>query len=205
MTSRLGAMSSGHSQLQDASAARSGLRADARRNHERIIAAAIEVFSERGLEATVRDVAARAGVGNATVYRSYPTKADLVEVVARHQLGWFAEQIQAATRRPDAFEALQDLFGDIAERRAGDRFLAEVLPHARQWREENNLTEQFAQIIANAQAQGKLRTDATTLDIQVLVGGCSRVLLDLDVQDPGRWRRYAMLALDALRPWDEPA
>src|SRR5690348_17101316 len=73
-------------------------RADARRNHERVIAAAIEVFAERGLEATVPEVAARAGVGKATVYRSYPTKADLVAAVARHQINWLAERVAAAAR-----------------------------------------------------------------------------------------------------------
>lgn len=194
-------MSSAPSHQQDpATAAWADRRADARRNHERIIAAALEVFAERGLEATVPDVAARAGVGKATVYRSYPTKTDLVEAVARHGLAWLADRVAAAARRPDAFTALHDLLGDISEKLAGDRVLVEVLPQARQWREDNGLNLQFAQIIAAAQRQGRLRSDVTPQDLQVLVGGYARVLLDLGIHDPAQWRRYATLALNALRP-----
>ena len=112
-------------------------RVDALVNHERVIAAAIEVFAERGLEATVPEVAARAGVGKATVYRSYPTKADLVDAVTRHQLDWLAERVAAATRQPDAFTALRDLIGDMSEKLASDRVLVQILPHARQWRQEH--------------------------------------------------------------------
>ncbi|MEU5885148.1 helix-turn-helix domain-containing protein [Spirillospora sp. NPDC047279] len=174
-------------------------RADARRNHERIVAAAVEVFAERGLEATVPEVAARAGVGKATVYRSYPTKADLVEAVARHRITWLIERVDAAARQPDAFEALRSLLIDIAERLASDRFLVEVLPHDQRWNGQTRSTEQFAGLVAAAVEQGRLRPDATLQDIRVLVGGYSRVLLDLGIRDPAQWRRYAALALDALR------
>jgi AcrR family transcriptional regulator len=174
-------------------------RVDARRNHERVIAAAIEVFAERGLEATVPEVAARAGVGKATVYRSYPTKAGLVDAVTRHQLTWLAERVTAATRQPDAFTALSDLIGDISEKLAGDRLLVQILPHAPQWRQEH-LEGQLTQLIETARRQGRLRPDTTPQDFQVLVGGYSRVLLELDIRDPAQWRRYATLALNALRP-----
>ncbi|MDN3354367.1 TetR/AcrR family transcriptional regulator [Actinomadura sp. DC4] len=180
------------------SAAWSGRRADARRNHERVIAAAIEVFAERGLEATVPEVAARAGVGKATVYRSYPTKADLIAAVARHQVIWLTERVAAAAEESDAFTALRELLGDMSERLAGDRVLAAVLPTDDQWIE--GLTEQFSRIVDAARRQGRLRSDATIQDIRILLGGSSRALIEQGIHDPAQWRRYANLVLNALRP-----
>jgi AcrR family transcriptional regulator len=58
------------------------LRADARRNHEKLMAAAAAAFAESGLEAQVEDIARRAGVGVGTVYRHFPTKEALVEALA---------------------------------------------------------------------------------------------------------------------------
>ena len=175
-------------------------RADARRNHERVFAAALEVFAERGLEATIPEIADRAGVGKATVYRSYPTKSALVEAVARHRLAWLTDRVAAtAAFQDDAFAALQDLLGDIAERLASDRLLVDVLAQAKRWREEN-FTEPFSRLLEDAKRQGRIRSDATSQDVQVLVGGSSRVLLELDIRDPAQWRRYSTLALNALRP-----
>ncbi|MEU8819010.1 helix-turn-helix domain-containing protein [Actinoplanes sp. NPDC048796] len=73
-----------------------GRRRDAVRNHERVIAAARELFSEQGLGVTVPQVAERAGVGKATVYRSYPAKQDVVVAVAREQFRQLAERTRAA-------------------------------------------------------------------------------------------------------------
>ena len=64
-------------------------RADALRNRERVVAAAAEVFAERGIEASVPEVAVRAGVGKATVYRSFPTKEHLVAAVVTGRLAEF--------------------------------------------------------------------------------------------------------------------
>lgn len=66
-------------------------RADARRNQESLLDAAAAIFAEAGVEAPVRDVAARAGVGTATIYRHFPTRADLIIGVYRHQVEACAE------------------------------------------------------------------------------------------------------------------
>ena len=62
------------------------LRADAQRNRERIIAAAIEVFAERGLEASTAEIAQRAGVGEATLFRRFPSKDDLIQAIVETQM-----------------------------------------------------------------------------------------------------------------------
>ncbi|UGQ12309.1 TetR/AcrR family transcriptional regulator [Yinghuangia sp. ASG 101] len=179
-------------------------RSDARRNHDRVIAAAAEVFAERGLDGTIPEIAARAGVGKATVYRSYPTKDDLVAAVARDRLTWLADRVGAAGRRDDAYAALHDLLGDISAGLATDRLLADVLPHATRWRQEHDLDGQFDRLIERARNQGRIRPDATARDIRILVGGYSRVLTDLGVRDPAQWRRYASLTLHALRADGRP-
>ncbi|HEX3923204.1 MAG TPA: TetR/AcrR family transcriptional regulator [Streptosporangiaceae bacterium] len=61
-------------------------RADARRNEQALLAAAAAVFVTTGVEAPVRDIAARAGVGMGTIYRHFPTRADLIIAVYRHQV-----------------------------------------------------------------------------------------------------------------------
>lgn len=66
-------------------------RADARRNKEALLDAAAEVFVAAGVEAPIRDIAARAGVGTATIYRHFPTRADLIVAVYRHQVEALAE------------------------------------------------------------------------------------------------------------------
>jgi AcrR family transcriptional regulator len=66
-------------------------RADARRNEKTLLDAAAAVFVETGVEAPIRDIAARAGVGTATIYRHFPTRADLIVAVYRHQVEALAE------------------------------------------------------------------------------------------------------------------
>jgi AcrR family transcriptional regulator len=66
-------------------------RADARRNEETLLDAAATVFVASGVEAPVRDIAAEAGVGTATIYRHFPTRADLIIAVYRHQVEACAE------------------------------------------------------------------------------------------------------------------
>ena len=82
------------------------LRADARRNRERVLTAAAVVFSEHGHEAQMDDVASRAGVGVGTVYRHFPTKEALMEALAVDRFEKVLAAGQAALERDDPWEAL---------------------------------------------------------------------------------------------------
>ncbi|MFJ7146979.1 TetR/AcrR family transcriptional regulator [Streptomyces sp. NPDC100445] len=104
----------------DSAAGRSpsrGKRADAQRNRQTVLTAAAEVFVTSGVDAPIRQIAARAGVGMATIYRHFPTRADLVTAVYRHQIEACAEagpNLLASADSP--FEALRqwvDLFVDF--------------------------------------------------------------------------------------------
>ncbi|WP_419995718.1 TetR/AcrR family transcriptional regulator [Streptomyces boninensis] len=94
-----------------------GKRADAVRNQEKLLAAAAEVFVEAGVDAPIRRIATKAGVGTATIYRHFPTRADLVVAVFRHQVEECVEagpRLLASAGSP--FEALRewiDLFVDF--------------------------------------------------------------------------------------------
>ena len=103
-------------------------RADARRNEASVLHAAAEVFVERGVDAPVRDIAARAGVGVATIYRHFPTRADLVVAVYRHQVEACAQAgprlLADSPSRHCALVAWVDLFVDFLVTKHG---LAEAL------------------------------------------------------------------------------
>ena len=173
------------------------LRADARRNRERILRAARAVFAEKGREAQIDDVARKAKVGVGTVYRHFPTKEALLEALAVEQFeritGWAREALTEA----DAWSAFHALIWRSAELQASDRALMEaVADHkfkvARDSHELHACTEE---LLARARATGHVRADATEDDVQVMMCGLGSVMQ----QDGERWRRYLELMLDGLR------
>jgi AcrR family transcriptional regulator len=178
-------------------------RADAARNSARVVRAAAEVMAEKGIEAGVPEIAARAGVGKATVYRCYPTKEHLVAAVVVELLAWYTERAEAAAEREDAWEAFVDLLGELAERQARDCSLAGGLGHASSLPEVIEARAQaeaaMGRLMARAQAQGRMRADVTSDDLRVLFAGTAHVLRGDGVNDPASWRRYAGLIADALR------
>src|SRR5919112_2626946 len=97
------------------------LRADARRNREKVVAAAAAAFGEAGLDAQVEDIARRAGVGVGTVYRHFPTKDALVGALAEQHFDRLADAIEAAQRkRGDAWEIFSTTLWRIATTVAKD-------------------------------------------------------------------------------------
>ena len=179
-------------------------RADAVRNRERVVAAAVALFAERGIEASVPEVAARAGVGKATVYRSFPTKGDLIAAVVLDWLGAFERRARDQLDAPDAWVALRDLLAESAFKQSADHTLScalaadvasELLGEARR-----RMWGAVQELMDRAKAQGTMRADATAADLRVLWAGSARMLAADGVQDPAEWRRYAGLVLDALRP-----
>ena len=94
-----------------------------------MVAAASEVLAEKGAEAGVPEIAARAGVGKGTVYRCFPTKEHLISAVVGERLRSFTERRPRGRRAPDAWEAFVELLGDSAERQASDCTFAAGLSH----------------------------------------------------------------------------
>jgi AcrR family transcriptional regulator len=178
-------------------------RADAVRNRERVVAAAATLFAQRGIEAGVPEIAALAGVGKGTVYRSFPTKEHLIAAVVVERLGAFERMVRERLGDPDPWAALVDLFGAAAERHCADRSVTDAISAAVELPE---LAEARAamwgavgELMERAKRQGALRADARPADIRMLWGGASRLLAADGVDDAAEWRRYAELAVGALR------
>ena len=162
------------------------------------------MFAERGIEASVPDVAERAGVGKATVYRSFPTKEHLIAAVVTDHLAEFERRARAKLDEPDAWAALEELMADAAAKQCGDRTLSgalkagvapELLPRrARACGPPSRL------LMDRAKAQGAMRPDATP-------GGPARALARRRARARGRRGRRRRpsgaatpaLALGALR------
>jgi AcrR family transcriptional regulator len=97
------------------------LRSDARRNREKILAAASELFAQRGAEVSVSDIARMAGVGHATVFRRFPTKESLVLALLEQRVEALSAVAEGALAHEDAFEGLRAAMAYMAESQARDR------------------------------------------------------------------------------------
>jgi AcrR family transcriptional regulator len=177
-------------------------RSDAVRNRLRVLAAAAAVFAERGVEAGVPEVAERAGVGRATVYRSFPTKEHLVAAVAVARLEDFEQRVRAQLDAPDAWQALHDLLADSAVRQCGDRAITAALASGVAQEQlaaaRASMWDAVGALLERAKAEGRIAPGARAADLRVLWAGVARVLVADGNSDPAAWRRYAGLVLRAL-------
>jgi AcrR family transcriptional regulator len=173
------------------------LRADARRNRERILKAARAVFSTSGREAHLEDVARRAKVGVGTVYRHFPTKDALLEALAREQFELLTQWAQEAERESDAWAAFHAMVWRGAELQASDRALMEAVAEFKPSvaRQAEELHASIERLMQRAQAQGAMRADATGADVQLMMCGLGSVM---QMSGEG-WRRYLTVMLDGLR------
>lgn len=177
------------------------LRSDAARNRERILAAAEEVFATRGLEATLDDIAAHAGLGVGTVYRRFSNRDDLVDALFAEKLTSVAAQARTVLDEPDSWVRLRRLLETMAGIVTTDQGLFEVLvcrPGGREAVREQMLPIVSA-VFEAAQADGHLRADIATTDFPMLLrmlGGIADATREIR---PDVWRRYLDLLLDGLR------
>jgi AcrR family transcriptional regulator len=179
------------------------LRADARRNRERVITAAGIVFAEQGHEAQMDDVAKRAGVGVGTVYRHFPTKEALIEALAVDRF----EKILAAGREallnPDPWQAFEGAIWAGAELTASDRSFTEIVgeisgPMPVPEELQNGLDETFGELVRRAQQAGALRADLVLDDIPMLMCGIG-IGARKTHSCPDAWRRHVAIVIDGLR------
>jgi AcrR family transcriptional regulator len=188
-----------------ASPAARPLRRDAERNRRRILQAADEVFTERGLEATLDDVARHAGVGVGTVYRRFPDKASLADALFEQRIDAILDLAKHAQSEPDPWLALTSFLEHAAEMLSGDRGLRQILMfaasgHNRVAYARDRMRPAVDLLLKRAQAEGQVRDDLSATDIPVIefmLGGLTEYAGHVR---PTIWRRYLVLMLDALRP-----
>jgi AcrR family transcriptional regulator len=181
------------------------LRRDAERNRQRILAAAAEVFTERGLEASLDDVARHAGVGVGTVYRRFPDKASLADALFDERVDALAEMAERAQAQPDAWAALVWFLENSAEMLASDRGLRQLLMFAAQGHDRvtyarDRMRPAVDRLVRRAQADGLVRADLAATDIPIIEFMVGAVAEYARQVRPAVWRRYLALMLDALRP-----
>ena len=178
------------------------LRADAQRNLERVLDSAAALFAERGCDVSVDEIARRARVAHATVFRRFPTKDALIAAVVSKQIRELSAFVEEALAEEDAGAAFRAFVWQAGELHARDRGLYEGFSRCVDMRdvaeakaELNGLVEQ---LIARAQEAGALRRDIAADDVSALVGSAIRGAGNS--AEPELWRRYVEVVLDGLRP-----
>jgi AcrR family transcriptional regulator len=181
-----------------------GTRSHARRNHERLVVAAREVFAERGVEASLEEIARRAGVGVGTLYRHFANRDALVEAVFERRIGEFVAIAEAAAEEPDGWLALAGMLEQTLAIQAGDRMLKDVFLRrppgtgsVRQARAE--MRRLFEAVLERARAQGSLRSDFAFADLALLFWSFAPLMDATAETAPEAWRRHLHWLLDGLR------
>jgi AcrR family transcriptional regulator len=181
------------------------LRADASRNRERIVTAAREALVEHGPDIALDEIARRAGVGNATLYRNFADRRDLIRNVTLSVLGRTAERAEAALAEvPDAFEALRRFVHEAADERIGA--LCTLLSGAFDEGDpeldaaRDHLTQAVETLMGRAWDAGQLRSDVGVGDLMVALSQLTRPLPGTACIDIDQFiHRHLQLFLDGLR------
>jgi AcrR family transcriptional regulator len=178
------------------------LRKDAERNRRLILAAAREVFRDRGVAATLNDVAHHAHVGVGTVYRRFSNKEELVDALFDDMVDTVDRYLAEALAEEDAWLGLTRCLEQVCEVQSFDRGLREVMlgtgrGPARQEQMHGRVKPAVKRLLARAQEQGGLRDDVVASDFPVL----QLMTAAVSEFDPGSdaWRRYLAILVDGLR------
>ena len=183
-----------------------GLRADAARNRERIVAAAVEVFAERGLEASTAEIAQRAGVGEATLFRRFPTKDDLVTAIVAVMLEDAAAVATSCLEEADPWRGVERFLYEMAERASEDHVISDstkeqCMASPALAGPRGHVLDLTAQLVRRAQAAGVVRGDIAGQDLMFLMGAVASVSeAPFAGLRPDLWKRYLGIVLDGLRP-----
>ena len=180
------------------------LRADARRNRARILAAAEEVFAEKGEGASTEEVAARAGVAIGTVFRHFPTKRDLLAAIMKELRARLVDEAAALAAGADPATAFFDFFAFMVERAARVRTVlgllaAEGMGVRTDEQIRGALEDVVGELLQGAQRAGAVRPDVRLDQVMaILTAACQGAM-------HGAWdddlrRRTLMIVFDGLRP-----
>ena len=181
------------------------MRADARRNRERVLEAAEELFAEDGLKVQIEQVAQRARVGVGTVCRNFPTKQALVDAILTTRCESLLAAARQALAEPDAGQGFQQFFVAMADYQARHLAFAEEMAadmdmptSVRPVKE--SLHQAVAELVSRAQACGAIRTDIGPSDMVMLFSGIAHAAASAGESEPTLRQRYLTVVMDGLRP-----
>jgi len=192
-------------QLMQMQKRRSGPRRDAARNRRLLVEAAGEVLREQGLDASLDEIARRAGVGNATLYRHFPTREQLYEAVFA-EAGELLERVRdQALRIDDPWTALTTYMEEACAFVATDQGLCDLMmqgmPRSAVLNEFRIKADTLLQaLLDRAQERGAIRADIRLPDVLLVLIALLRVVPASEAVSPGAWRRHLAITLDGLRP-----
>ena len=181
------------------------LRSDAERNRRLVLEAAALAFAEEGFDVGMAEIARRAGVGNATVFRRFPSKDALFEAIVDEKIGELVAAATLAGELHDPWDALVRYLETSAELQARDRGFFQateqsLLERPELMRRHRVVIDVVDPLVARAQAAGAVRDDVTTLDVLGLVKGAVACVPPSPGLRADGWRRPLAIVLDALRP-----
>ena len=183
------------------------LRADAARNAERILRAAREVYGELGPDAPIEAIARRAGVGERTLYRRFPTKGDLISAALDQSIAEdLTPVIEKARRAEDPMRGLGALIEAAISLGAREHHLLIAARRAGSLTTDisTELDEALGELARRGQEAGVVRADLVAEDLPRLIAMLYSVLFTMDSTTDG-WRRYVALLVDSISTGDAAA
>jgi AcrR family transcriptional regulator len=181
------------------------LRRDAQRNRDAVVAAARQVFCDHGLEAPLEEIARQAGVGIATLYRRFPSRAELLDAVLADTVHAHVQVADHALAMDDPWDGFAYYLEETCRLQAADRGLNDVMgmrfPRATAVEAaKTRLFEVVTQVLDRAQRSGQLRPDLTLEDLALVTWGNTRILQAVRAAGaPDAWRRHLGFLLDGFR------
>jgi AcrR family transcriptional regulator len=179
------------------------LRADARRNAERLVAAARTALAERGVDVTTRDIAERAGVGLGTLYRRVPSLDALLAALLLETIEEMIELADRAKQAEDPWRGFVEFAEPYVRLRASSCGLNAALsgatrPDVRQ--SIQRLSAAVRELVEHVREAGAIRTDLDWQDVAFALASATPAdhTLDLTAR-PDQWRRNLAITLDGLR------
>ena len=157
------------------------LRADAQANRDRLVEAAARTFAQKGADASMKAIAAEAGVGIGTLYRRFPTREDLIEAIYRSETAHLSESATELLKEHPPTAALRAWMEAFVDYMLAKRGMADALPSILATREglrlhsREALGEAAETLLTAGISAGELRADATANDVLMALGGVTLI------------------------------
>jgi AcrR family transcriptional regulator len=185
-------------------AASRSLRKDAAQNRERLLAAAAELFAERGLDVTLNDIAHHAGVGVGTAYRRFANKEEVIDALFEERLQAVAGVAHEALANPDPWHGLVTFLERSLDMQFGDRGLNQIMNNsqlgdARVSDARDRIAPLIEQLVERAKHAGVIRPDLDQSDLIFMQLGLSAIMDSSRTVAPDLYRRYLTIFLDGIR------
>ncbi|KAA6212014.1 TetR/AcrR family transcriptional regulator [Streptomyces albofaciens JCM 4342] len=180
------------------------MRSDAVRSRRQLMQAATEAFAEQGVEASVSDIAERAGIGKGTVFRHFATKDDLLAAIVSENQFSLAATGERLAETEEPADALMQFMTAAIELQISNRAFCQVAHgEAHDHPDVRNglaaLERITAELTDRARRHGAIRRDITGQDVMLLMSGVYQTASPLLASQPHLWRRYLRLVFDGMR------